>query len=59
MCDKSVADYVAASKVALDWFVANKMIKELVNTLYADKNILNFHENSRNVKFSCNEMGLI
>ena len=32
MCDKSVADYVAALKFALNWFVANKMIKGLVNT---------------------------
>ena len=59
MCDKSVADYVVVLKFALNWFVANKMIKGLVNTLYADENILYFNKSSSNVEFSCNEMGLV
>ena len=59
MCDKSVADYVAVLKFALNWFVANKMIKGLVNTLYADENILYFNKSFSNVEFSCNEMGLV
>ena len=59
MCDKSVADYVVVLKFALNWFVANKMIKGLVNTLYADENILYFNKSSSNVEFACNEMGLV
>ena len=35
------------------------MIKELFTALYADENILYFNEHSRNVVFSCNEMGII
>ena len=42
-----------------DWFVTSKMIKELFTALYADENILYFNEDSRNVVFSCNEMGIL
>ena len=35
------------------------MIKELFTALYADENILYFNEDSRNVVFSCNEMGIL
>ena len=35
------------------------MIKEPFTSLYIDKNILYFNEDSRNVVFSCNEMGIL
>ena len=42
-----------------DWFATSKMIKELFTALYADENILYFDEDSGNVVFSCNEMGIL
>ena len=45
-------------KLIPDWFVTNKMIEKLF-TVYADENILYFGENSFNVVFSCNGMGII
>ena len=35
------------------------MIQELFTALYADENIPYFNENSGNVEFSCNEMGIL
>ena len=35
------------------------MIKELFTAMYADENILYFNEDSGNVSFSCNEMGIL
>ena len=32
------------------------MIKKLLNTLYADENIINFNEDSGDSVFSCNEL---
>ena len=38
--------------------VASKMIKKLFTAWYRDENILYFNEDSGNVRFSCNEMGI-
>ena len=35
------------------------MIKELYTALYVEENILYFNEDSSNVVFSCNEMGIL
>ena len=35
------------------------MIKEIYAALYADENILYFNDDSGNVVFSCNEMGIL
>ena len=59
MCDKAVDDCLAASKFVPDWFVTSKMIKNLFTALYADENILYFNEDSVNVTFCCNEMGIL
>ena len=59
MCDEAVDDSVAALKLAPDWFVTTKMIKKLLNALYADNNMLYFNEDFGNVAFSCNEMGIL
>ena len=59
MCDKAVDDSLGALKLIPDWFVTSKTIKKLFTSLYVDKNILYFNEDSGNVKFSCNEMGIL
>ena len=59
MCDKAVDDSLASLKLIPAWFVTSKMIKELFTALYADENILYFNEDSGNVIFSCNEMGVL
>ena len=46
-------------KLIPDWFVTSKMIKELYTALYVDENMLYFNEDSGNVEFSCNEMGIL
>ena len=59
MCDQAADDSLAALKLILDWFVTSKMVKELYTALYADENILYFNDDSGNVVFSCNEMGIL
>ena len=59
MCDKAVDDYLAALTFVPDWFVTNKMIKLLFTALYPDENILYFNEDSSNVVFNCNGMGIL
>ena len=45
-------------KFVPDWFVTNKMIKKLFTTLYTNENTLYFNEDSGNVTFICNGMGI-
>ena len=59
MCDEAVNDSLAAFKLVPDWFVTSKTIKKLFTALYADENILCFNEDSGNVVFFCNEMGIL
>ena len=59
MCDKAVYDSLATLKLILDWFVTSKMIKNLYTALYADENILYFNEDSGNVVFNCDGMGIL
>ena len=59
MCDEAVDDFLAALKLILDWFVTSKMIKNLYTALYADNGLLFFDEDSSNVTFCCNEMGIL
>ena len=59
MCDKAVADFLAALKFIPDWFVVSKIIKELFTALNVDENILYFNEDSGNFVFSCNEMDIL
>ena len=48
-----------ALKLISDWFVTSKMIWKLFTALYADENILYFNEDSGNVVFNCNGMGIL
>ena len=59
MCDGAVDDCLAALKFISDWIVTSKMTKKLFTALYADDNMLNFNEDSSNIIFSCNEMGIL
>ena len=59
MCDEAVDDSLAAPKLISHWLVPSKMIKKLHTDLYAGENILYFDEDSDNVAFCCNEMGIL
>ena len=59
MCDEAVDNFPAALKFVPDWFVTSKMIKKLFTTFYADDNILYFNEDSGNVAFACNGIGIL
>ena len=58
MCDEAV-DSIAAMELVPDWFVTIKMVKKLFTTLHADENVIYFNEDSSNVVFSCNEIGIL
>ena len=58
MGDEAAADSIAALKLIPDWFVTSKMIKKLLPALQGDENINYFNEDSCNVVFNCNEMGI-
>ena len=59
MCDKVVDDFLAALKFVSNWLVTSKMIKILFTALCADKNILYFNEESSNLVFICNGLGIL
>ena len=59
MHDKAINDCLATLKFVPDWFVTSKMIKKLFTALYADENILYFDEDSSNVVFIYNGMGIL
>ena len=58
MFDKAVDYSLGALKLVRDWFVTSKIIKQLFTALYTDLNILNYNDDSTNVVFSFNEMGI-
>ena len=59
LCNKGVDDFLPALKFVPDWFITSKIIKNVLTALYADENKLNFNENSGDVVFSCNKMGIL
>ena len=59
MCDETVDDSLVTLKRISDWFVASKMIKQLYTSLYADDALLFFDEDSGDVTFCCDEMGIL
>ena len=58
MCDEAVDGCLAALKFISDSFVTIKPIKRLFTVLHADGSLLFFNEDSGNVTFCCNEMGI-
>ena len=59
MCDKANEHYIASLKFLPDWVVTSKMIKTFFTALYPDENMLYFKEDSGNVVFICNGMGIL
>ena len=59
MCDEAVDDSLTGLKLISDWFVTSKMIRKLYTALYADDGLLLFDEDSGDVTFCCNEMGVL
>ena len=59
MCDKDISAFLPALKFVLEWFVTNKIIQKIYNTLFENDNILFFDEDSGNVTFSSDEMGIL
>ena len=59
MCDEAINDYLVGLKFVPDWFVTSKTIKKIFTDFFStDENILYFNEDSGNVIFHCNEMGI-
>ena len=56
--DKPVDYFLAALKFVPDWFIPTKMIRILSAAFYTVDNILYFNEDSANVVFPCNGMGI-
>ena len=59
MCNKVVDDCLVALKFVPDWVVTDKMIKKLFTALYTNENILYFNEDSGNITFICNGIGIL
>ena len=59
MCNKVVDYFISGIKFLPDWFVTSKMIKKLLTALFAGDKIFYFNEDSQNIVFSCNEMGIL
>ena len=59
MCDKAVDDFLPALKFVPDWFVTNKMLEKLDDTLFANDDIIFINEGSNNVKFFGGEIGIL
>ena len=57
-CDEAVDDSLAALKLVLDWFVTRKRLKKLYTALYAGDGLLFFDEDSGDVTFCYNEVGI-
>ena len=59
MSGKTVDDSLAALNILLIGLFQIKPFKKIYTTLYGDENILFFNKDSRDVVFSCNEMGML
>ena len=59
MCEKAANGFSPTLNFVPDWFVTTKMIKKLFTASHADGNIFYFNEDSSNVVFNCNEMGIL
>ena len=48
MCDKAVDFYLITLMFVLDWFVTNKMLEKLCNSIFSNSNIF-FHDAGSNI----------
>ena len=58
MCYKFVDDFLPMLKLIFDWLITNKKIKKFYNALFADDDTLFFDEDSDNLTFSSNKIGI-
>ena len=58
ICDEADDDSLAVLKLIFDSFVTSKMIKKLYTAFYADDGLLFFDEDSGDVTFCRDEMGI-
>ena len=59
MCDEAVGDSLAVLKLIRDLFVTSKMIKKLYTALSTDDGLLFFNEDSGDIIFCCDEIGIL
>ena len=59
MCNEAADDSLAVLKFIPDLFVTSKMIGKLDTALYADDGLLFVDEESGDVTFCCDEMGIL
>ena len=59
VCDEAVDDSLAELKIIPDQFGTGKMFKNFFTALYVDENIFYFNEDSDNIVFNCNGMGVL
>ena len=59
MCDKVADYYLPTFKVVSDWFAASRMIKTFDDTVFFNYDIFFFNEDSDNIIFSNNRMGIL
>ena len=55
MCDEALA----ALKLIPDWFVTSKLIEKRYTVLHADDGVVFIDEDSGDVTFCCNEVGIL
>ena len=59
ICDEAVADCLAALKFIPDWFVTNKILEKLDNSLHANDDILLFNKDFDKVFFITNQRHIL
>ena len=59
MCDEAVNDCLLAIKFVLDWFITEKMIRNLHEASFTNDDILVFDKDFGNVTFFANEMDIL
>ena len=58
MCDKAADAFQPTLKFVPNWFVSNKILQNHYDNLFSVDNIIFFGEDSNNVTFFCDEMGI-
>ena len=59
MCDKSADNFLPKLKFISDWFVKSTIMKNIYHALFADDDILFSDEDSDNIPFSSDELGIL
>ena len=59
MCDKAADNFLPTLKFLPDWFITSKMTKQLFNASCVDDDITVLDDNSGNVTFLIDEMGIL